>query len=279
MNAGITETLQVAVTRLLRPLVRILLRYGIPYGVFADIAKRTYVDVSMKHFAVPGRKQSVSRTAIITGLSRKEVARVLQLPKLSDAPIQDRYNRAVRVVSGWARDPAFTTVDGAPRPLLPDGPQGSFAQLVAKYSGDVPVRAMLDELQRVDAVTRSADGMLHLKTPAYVPETGLEDKLAILGTDVRDLIGTIEHNLTRTGDETRLQLKVAYDNLPQERVPQFRALSSEQTLRLLRQLDEELSELDRDVNSASTGTGRIRAGIAIYYFEQEHAELDEEASR
>ena len=36
-----------------------------------------------------------------------------------------------------------------------------------------------------------------------------------------------------------------------------------------RLLDEELSHVDRDSNPASKGTGRVRAGLSIFYFEEE----------
>ncbi|WP_455367096.1 DUF6502 family protein, partial [Kaarinaea lacus] len=39
------EALCTAVFKLLRPLCRLLLRNGVPYGAFTDIAKRAYVDV------------------------------------------------------------------------------------------------------------------------------------------------------------------------------------------------------------------------------------------
>lgn len=47
------KAISAAVTTLLRPLVRFLLRNGIPYRTFSDIAKRVYVDVAMEEFGIP----------------------------------------------------------------------------------------------------------------------------------------------------------------------------------------------------------------------------------
>lgn len=261
---------QASVARLLKPLVRLLLRYGIPYGIFADIAKRIYVETAMEEFGIPGRKSSISRASVITGLSRKEVVRVQKLPPLSDQNIQDRYNRAVRVISGWMGDTSFTGADGEPKTLALEGARGSFSQLVQKYGGDVPVRAVLDELLRVGVVERMDSGEVRLSAPAYVPEGGEEDKLGILGTDVADLIATIDHNLVHSGKESRLQLKVAYDNLPADALAGFRDLSSKKAIDLLREFDRELSQLDRDTNpdSGVNDPGRVRAGVSICYFEE-----------
>jgi len=39
------------------------------------------------------------------------------------------------------------------------------------------------------------ENSVRLKIRAYVPESGDADKLNILGTDVSDLVSTIDHNL------------------------------------------------------------------------------------
>jgi len=48
METKTGKAVSAAVTNILRPLVRLLLRNGIPYGTFSDIAKRVYVDVATK---------------------------------------------------------------------------------------------------------------------------------------------------------------------------------------------------------------------------------------
>ena len=267
MASSTHTALQAAILRLLKPLVRLLLRHGVSFGGFVELAKRVYVELALSEFGIPGRKPSVSRAAIITGLTRKEVTRVSQLAPLSDADLQDSYNRAVRVIGGWTRDSAFLDARGEPAALPLEGPT-SFSELVRRYSGDVPARAMLDELLRVGAVVQDAQGTIRLETKAYVPAHTDEEKLAILGSDVADLVTTIDHNLTQPPEHSRLQLKVAYDNLPAEPLPAFRGTAARRAFELLQQLDKELSALDRDANPSVQGSGRMRAGVGIYYFEE-----------
>jgi len=90
MRENVTGAVSAAVGRLIRPLVRILLRNGIPFGAFADIVKRVYVEVATEEFGLPGRKQSKSRVSILTGLSRKEVLRVPRLPDPDAAGAAER---------------------------------------------------------------------------------------------------------------------------------------------------------------------------------------------
>ena len=158
-----------AIGKLLRPLVRVLLRNGIPYAAFADVAKHVYVDVAAQEFNLPGRKQTNSRIATITGLSRKEVQRIGAMEGIGD-PIEivERYHRAARVVSGWMHAARFAGRDGQPLPLPFEGGEISFVGLVKAFSGDMPPRAVLDELLQAEIVQRQADGKLALLSPSRV---------------------------------------------------------------------------------------------------------------
>jgi hypothetical protein len=271
MNDKHLKPLSAAVLRLLRPLVRILLRNGVSYSTFADFVKWVYVDVAGKEFGIEGRKQSTSRVSVITGLSRKEVMRVRQLSRPDDRASTEKYNRAARVIAAWRRDRNFLDAEGKPAPLPMAGPGVSFSELVKRFSGDVPVRATLDELVRVGAVERLEDGRISLLTRTYIPESSDADKLHILGTDVAHLISTIDHNLKSDPIGPLFQRKVAYDNLPDEVLPAFRKHSAKRAQTFLESLDRWLAQRDRDVTATDKGTGRNQAGIGIYYFEEPYS--------
>jgi len=262
------QVISTAIYSLMRPLARVLIRNGVTFQSFSDIAKRAFVDVGMNQFAIDGRKQTISRVAVLTGLSRKEVQRVLNEGMQNDTETHERYNRASWVAAGWVRDQDFLNQDGRPATLPVEGKK-SFAELVKRYGGDVPSRAVLDELQRVGAVRLMDNGRVKLLARAYVPRTSNLDKIAILGTDVADLIGTIDHNLDRGEREPYFQRKVMYDNVPKESIAEFREMSGDQLQALMEKLDQWLSRHDRDVNPQSKGTGRTRVGIGIYYFEED----------
>ncbi len=234
------RSVQLAVSQLLRPLFRLLLRNGMSYGVFEEIARRNFVDVAFREFSIPGKKASISRTSILSGLSRKEVQRLIGLSMLPEAAALESNNRAARVISGWVRDPDFFDANRQPRALEDKGP-ASFETLVKRHSGDMPTRAVLDELIRVGAVQRRDDGRIELLVRAYVPQKGVNEKLAILGSDVADLIETIDHNLQDGVSNPRFQRKVMYHNMPADLLPAFKNLSSEQAQVLLEKLDRWLS--------------------------------------
>ncbi len=269
MSTAVQNALFAAVIKLLRPLIRIFLRNGLPFGAFADLARWVYVDVAHRDFGIAGRKPSDSRVAIITGLSRKEVHRLRQLAPPTDASAVKKYNRAARVIAGWRRDPEFLMPDGAVRTLPFEGGRASFSELVRRYSGDVPPRAVLDELVQIGAVQIDGKNGVHLQVEAYLPKGDTEKMYSILGTDVALLIAAIDHNTSSAAEQPWLQRKVAYDNIPGEALEVIRVYSARAGQHLLEQLDRMIAQYDRDVNPKSNGSGRMQAGVGIYYFEAE----------
>lgn len=268
------KPLVAALLKLLRPLARILLRNGVSFSTFSDLAKWVYVDVATREFGIEGRKQSTSRVSVITGLSRREVMRVRQLPRPDITASTERHNRAARVIAAWRRESDFLDADGQPAPLSLEGHGASFSELIKRFSGNVPPRAVLDELINVGAVERREDGKIGLLARAYIPQSLDAHKLNILGTDVQHLISTIDRNLKPDVVDPLFQRKVAYDNLPDDVLPQFRKLFAQRAQSLLESADRWLAKRDRDINPAVEGSGRNRAGFGIFFFEESNSEED-----
>lgn len=268
VESKLHRTLNAAITQVLRPMFRVLLRHNVSFGEFEELAKRAYIDVVIRDFGIPGKKPSISRASILSGMTRKEVQRLLATPEAELAIDREQYNRAARVLTAWTRDPDFLDARGEPRPLDPQDGTPSFAELVRRHSGDVPVRAVLDELLRVGAVKRNAEGRLELVVRAYVPQRSAVDKLEILGADVSDLIETIDHNIEHGDTDPRFQRKVMYRNVPVDALKDFRQLSGEQAQALLEQLDKWLTERFEQEPDPEPDRPRRRAGMGIYYFEQ-----------
>lgn len=256
-----------AVRRVLAALFRVLLRHGMSYTAFELLARRVYVDVAWREFGLPGRKPSVSRASILSGLTRKEVQRLVGEPADEPEPGSERDNRAARVLSAWTRDADFLDAQGEPRVLeLQDG-AASFAELVRRHSGDMPVRAVLDELLHVGAVARLADGRLQLVERVFLPRRSALDKIDLLGHDVADLVATIDHNIQHGDDDPRFQRRVMYREMPASVAPAFRKLSAAQAMPLLVKLDRWLAARADDPPGDSPP---VRLGLGIYYFE-DHA--------
>ncbi len=268
MSRRMEKTLAEAVRRLMRPLVRILLRNGYAYGTLAEQLRKVYVDVAFNEFPPEGKKQTVSRVSALTGLTRKEVKRLLELDAEDVGAGQDRYNRAVRVVAGWVNDSRFQDGAGKPADLPLEGARKSFALLVREYSGDIPTVAMLDMLVDAGSVARR-DGKVRLVRHAYIPGGDPVDMIRILGTDVAELVATIDHNLTAAPEDRVFQRKVAYDNINPAAVAQLKKLSFRKAQTLLEQLNREYAK--HELQEGLEEGGRY-ISLGIYYHEHDPSE-------
>jgi hypothetical protein len=65
---------------------------------------------------------------------------------------------------------------------------------------------------------------------------------------------------------------VVYKNLPKEALLPFHKLSAKEGLKYLTEMDKYLVEYDRDHNPKINGNGRYRAGVGLYYFEEDLSE-------
>ncbi len=254
-----------------------LLRNNVPYGAFADLVRRAYIEVATKDFTVEGRKQSNSRIATITGLSRKEVKRIQELEDEPDNLLIEKYNRAARVVYGWVHDETYQEDDSKALALQFEGEAPTFTSLVKAYSGDVPPRAILDELERVGVVEVDEQQNIHLLSRAYIPKSGVNEKIYYIGTDVSALLNTMDRNIYQPELKPFFQRKVYYDNLPDEAIAELQDIINTDSQTLLEKVDQAMAKHDRDANPNSKGTGRNAIGVGIYYFENKDIKEQDDA--
>jgi len=237
MNTRLQQRLTAAVIRLLRPLVRVLIRHEMSHAEFAELARRAYVKEAYSHFGIAGRKMTYSRVAVLTGLSRKEVVRLAKLDD-SEAPAASAPNRAARVIDGWLRDSEFQTDAGNPAVLPLQGETGSFAALVSRYSGDITLGAIADELVRVGVVARPSKESVELVSAGYIPHADELEKVHVLSVCSADLLDTAAHNLEAEPSDRRFQRQLSYADVPVSMVEEFRLEAEEGSAHLLNELQE-----------------------------------------
>ena len=240
MSNSLFSILEKSATKVLGPLVRVMLRNGIACGSFEEILRKVYVDEAFALAADEG-KATISAVSAKTGLSRKEVKRLTEKQLESTNDNTQKYNRAIRVISGWMNDARFSSLDGVPQVLDMEGHEKAFSALVKDYSGDIPTRAMFDLLEKSGCVERHGD-KVHLVSHAYVPGNDPVDIINILGTDSRELMETIIYNMSCGAEQRRFQRKVSTHKLASSHVDEFQKYASRRSQALLEELDGWLNE-------------------------------------
>lgn len=267
MAEKLEQELDATLLRLLRPLARILLNHGLAYGRFAELARKAFVDEGFEHISRTGKRSTLSSVSALTGLTRKETKRLSEQDLSSEADSGQRYNRAIRVISGWLSDSRFQEPTGGPARLPLEDGEGSFSELVKEFSGDIPTSAMLSVLEASRNVA-VIDGCAVLLERAYIPMNTPVDRINILGVDTAELIATIGHNLQTPPDQRFFQRKVSNTAIKPEALAAFREMSNRKSQELLEEYHSWLSQ--HEIESSAEGDDEQPAyvSVGIYYFEQ-----------
>jgi len=189
----------------------------------------------------------------------------------NEALLKLKPNRAQRVVHGWLSDPEF--LDEQSNPLdLPlsnklNGKQyGSFLALVKRYSGDITIGAVLEELNLVGVTHQPDEHTVQLVNSAYVPRSDELEQIRVVATSVADLFNTALHNVESSSRNKRFQRQVVYSDINEEFVDEFKKLTAAKATPVIQELNAHLSKRRRESNKDGE-SAQTRLGFGIYYIE------------
>ena len=268
MSSELHKIMTLAVIRILRPVVRVLIKHEMSHAEFSELARRAYVQEAYAHFGIKGRKMTHSRAAVLTGLSRKEVGRLVRMDESEAVPALTP-NRAVRVIDGWLKDSEFQR-RGKPKALPLHGEEGSFAALVSRYSGDITLGAVLDELERVGVVERPNKDTVVMASYGYIPHSDELEKVHIMSVCTADLLNTAVHNLDAEPLARRFQRQLTYTDVPESIAEEFREVAASRSADLLEYLQEFLSSRTSTLSSEANAEPVYRVGLGIYHHEDKN---------
>jgi hypothetical protein len=271
MNSALQIRLLQAIGNCLRPMARVMLRSGIGYRQFAELAKVAFVQEALGEKDGRGRMTNLSRVAIRTGISRKEVsrlkARIEDLSKSAPSAHQDdnHSGHAARVLQLWYADPRFLDSSGSPRELAFAAPGVSFSSIVKAAGGDVPPGAVRAELLEADAVVELDGGSLKPTKRYFVP-ADVGEELLVGFTHI--VLPVLEGLARNTDDRCPLPFiqRLAYsDRLLPAAVPLFREVARERASGFVQSVDDWLSsnELPPDCEIDR----QYRVGLGVFYYE------------
>lgn len=259
-----------ALHRLLRPLVRLLLQQQIPYPFLAEQLKQVYVELANREFALEDKHQTTSRVSLLTGIHRKDVKRLREVPAGTD-PAPAAVSLGAQLVARWTGVAAYLDAEGHPRPLPRTGDEPSFESLVASVSKDIRARAVLDEWLRLGVAALDADGRVQLEVEAFVPERGFDEKAFYLGRNLHDHLAAAAHNLGG-GQPPFLERSVYYDELAPESVRELRELAERAGMEALQTVNRRALTLQ--AQDTNRGDAQQRVNFGLYCFDAD-VEADE----
>jgi hypothetical protein len=267
-NDPLKEATIVALKRVLDPLVDLMFDAGVTVHEFSQLMRESAVRTAARRVSKESGRPSKSRVAIITGLPRSEVARILNSTDVSPAKRLGQHP-ARKVLAAWFDDPRFLAASGDPAVLPIFGKRRSFERLVAMQSGGIPVRAMLDELTQIDAVERLSDQRVKVKSriPIFTGLTG--GAIAVIGERTKDLLETLTNNL-RHASKPLFEGTALLEETDLEFVSLVRREIAEQGASFINSANSLFNRSRvRSARSIAKTSTKCRLGITVYYFQDD----------
>ncbi len=239
------------------------MRAGVTWKELTKVGKLTYVEVASQEFGIRGRPTNISRVAILTGMTRREVRRIRDMLEREEIVTFERMNSASRVLSGWFSDRDYTDSLGEPLRLAAAGASPSFEALCANYSGGVAPSTMLKELKHVGAVVEDSNGALIAQTRYYMPVLMDPEQMERSGSVMEDLGETIAYNLHRSADQqARFERRATNTRIAPDKLPEFKKFLDREGQSFLERVDEWLNEHEDE-----DATGNMRLGLGMYWIQ------------
>jgi hypothetical protein len=260
-----------AARRLMRPLVRLMMQNGLTFPILADALRRLYVEIATNDVLTEPRSRTDSRISILTGVHRKEIRRLREMPADSaDAP--DIVTLASQIVARWVGTAPFVGPDGRPLPLRRvNGDvtdlKPSFDKLVESVTTDIRPRAVLDDLLGHGVVVMDAEDCVKLNTDAFIPRPGREEQLFYFARNLHDHVAAAVANISAAEVPPFLDRSVHYDRLTPEQVETLRDYARTAAMRVLLEVNRLAQELTEAAPDADPATAQ-RINFGVYVFDE-----------
>ena len=253
----------------LRPIAKILLRCGIGFREFAEIAKTAFVDIASIEYGIRGRPTNISRIAVMTGLTRKEVRRLRNKISDGDNAVVIKTTPLVEVLHRWHAESEFLDSTGRPSVLPFNGDTGSFSSLVRRFGGDIPPGAMKTELKRVGAIEEEAKGRLRVIKRSFRPEGDHNVLVSHLVHSIYPLISTLAHNTNAERQEpTWTQRTVFTQSVRESDKLRLRRISADRIIEFAESLDDLFMAYETLHENDQSTDDKITMAIGVFYFEE-----------
>ncbi|MEO1595165.1 MAG: DUF6502 family protein [Pseudomonadota bacterium] len=262
----IKENLGRALRLMLKPLAKLLIDQGITHREFSEAAKDAYVEMALRA-QVDSGKINRSRVAIVTGLTRKEVAAVIARAMTEEVHPRT-FSRPSRVLHGWHNDPEFVGPYGVPLEIPYDAPDNrpSFVALVKTYSGDQSPAQMLDELVRIGAVIETPEQLLRAVRRDAISESLSPKMIERMGEVAFHLLTTITANVQKKSMAEGIFERVVVSNeqLTPNEVKQFDVYLKSRGQEMLVEIDNWLTS---SVRTKVEGQADVyESGVAMVHY-------------
>jgi hypothetical protein len=208
--------------KLLEPLSRLAFDCGFSVNELHSMLREAAVRSAAGRQLEDERRINISGIAATTGISRGEISRILKYGEIATDKVSDgRQNPINRILAAWHSDTRFLTTNKLPAELDLYGRGFTFESLVRRHGRGIPVRAIFDELTRIDAVELTASQKIFPKTSVAVNPRITPEVIEAFGGWATDLLSAELRNAKSSyapvSKTARLRVTISAEGRPRRR--------------------------------------------------------------
>ena len=261
----------------LRPLMRVVFRYGVTYQELLEVMRALYIYSLRDRAEANEQVPTASRLALMAGITKGEVKDLFERRAIKAqlrAQANVRLDQLTMLLGKWHDDPQFSTPYGAPLDLSLTGRDSfkSFDELLAASGTELGREEAIEALLTNKCAEIHSASFIRCVSRSYFPKGKDLSRVARLARLGKAVNSTYVHNLFREGDEPSFFEASLISDFP---------LSLHGRNSVLRQVRDDGQEFingfDRWISSKQSdfeGRDGERYGVTAFFFHQEKESED-----
>lgn len=246
---------------LLRPIVSLLLRYGVSFNEFCELAKVAYLE------AAEDKKDlspNISQIAVRTGLSRKAVKKLLSVRKKKKENLRTDGLYDLRILEIWRDSPKYQDEFGNPKPLYYSGNhEDTLLKLIGELRADIPPSTIVKRMLSADMLDLDQEGRYVPQVSDPTPSVGSPDTLLRASLFVAAHVNTVANNLDHESGRKLMERQTFSVRVPLDLKPVVLQKFRERCNEALKDIEKILAAYETEEPSDSTEV----IGIGMYAFD------------
>lgn len=253
-----------AISKMLKPLARLLIHQDITYVGLQNLLKRTFVEVAVENCTLKNKRITDSRISLLTGIHRGDVKRIRTEHQNQPTEKELKASLSSQIMSVWVGHQGYLDDNGEPLDLYRHKEDGapSFEELVLSISKDKHPRSILDEWieqNLVEIFAHDDAEKIKLNKVGYVPAEDFEEKLFFAGKNIGSHLTTVAHNLENQ-QPTMFDRAVYYTDLTEESIQEIESVCNQRMMELLTEINQLASQLQEQDNAKAESQYEMHIG-------------------
>jgi hypothetical protein len=239
-----------------------------------------FVEITTHEILIDPKARTDSRISLSTGIHRKEVRRLRDLP-LDRPEIPEVVTVSSQIIARWLASAPYVGADGRSLPLprgsAAEPAEPSFESLVQSVTSDIRARAVLDDWLSKGIISIDAADRVVLNADAFIPRPGAAEQLFYFGRNLHDHVAAAAANISAAEKAPFLDRTVHYDGMTEAQAAELEAFAREEATKLLLEVNRRAASMVEANTAGAPADRRVNFGVYVFN-DKDHLDAGSAAS-